>query len=313
MALWVAGAILAALAAALRPDQTAAAARVTAGPFAALAAIILASALAGRTGVFRILARALIPDRGPAIASAAAILTFTAMLSALVNLDVAVVVAMPVALHTARSQGLAAGRLAVAVAITANATSFLLPTSNITTLLLLARRPLPAAYLSGSWLPWILVTAVTIGPLSAWAGRGTAGQARPVTAGPSARAASGLVPMFLAASGIRALLGTGLVLHGSLAGQLAEGSALAAAAGNLPAAAALTPASTPGLWAAILATAIGPNLLLTGSVATLICRRLAGDGGARLSGGQFSVIGLALLPAQLAAATLGLHITGALG
>lgn len=310
--MWVAGVILAALAAALRPDQTAAAARATAGPFATLAAIILASALAGHIGLFRILARTLIPHRGPAVASAAAILAFTAMLSGLVNLDVAVVVAMPIAMHAAR-QGLAAGRLAVVVAITANATSFLLPTSNITSLLLLARRPLPAAYLSGSWLPWLLVTAVTIGPLSVWAGRGAAGQARPVMAGPSARAAAGLAPMFLAACGIRALLGTGLVLHGSLAAQLAQGSVLAAAVNNLPAAAAVTPASTPGLWAAILAAAIGPNLLLTGSVATLICRQLASDGGARLVGWRFTVIGLALVPAQLAVASLGLHITGAIG
>jgi Na+/H+ antiporter NhaD/arsenite permease-like protein len=278
-----------------------------------VAAIILASALAGRIGVFRLLARALIPHRGTAIASAAAILAFTALLSGLVNLDVAVVVAMPAALHAARSRGLAAGRLAVAVAITANATSFLLPTSNITSLLLLARRALPAAYLSDSWLPWILVTAVTIGPLSVWAARGTASQATPATAGPSAWAASSLVPMYLAACGIRALLGTGLVLHGSLAGQLAQGSALAAAASNLPVAAAITPASTPGLWAAILATTIGPNLLLTGSVATLIGRRIAGDSGARLGGFQFSAIGLALVPVQLAAATLGLHLTGALG
>jgi len=47
-------------------------------------------------------------------------------------------------------------------------------------------------------------------------------------------------------------------------------------------------------------------------VATLITRRIARDGSARLSAWQFSAIGLALVPAQLAAATLGLHITGVL-
>jgi Na+/H+ antiporter NhaD/arsenite permease-like protein len=312
VAVWAAGVILATVAAALRPDGLAAAARATAGPFATLAAIILASALAGRTGVFGVLARALTAGRGTAAGSAAAVLTFTALLSGLVNLDVAVVVAMPAALQTARRQGLAAGRLAVAVAITANATSFLLPTSNITSLLLLARRPLPADYLASSWLPWLLVTAVTIGPLTAWAARGRADRARTVTGGPSARAASGLLPMFCIASGTRALLGTGLALHGSLTAQLAQGSALAAAASNLPAAAALTPGSTAGLWAAILATAIGPSLLLTGSVATLICRRIARDGGTTLGAGQFTITGLLLVPAQLAAAALGLHLTGAL-
>ena len=66
------------------------------------------------------------------------------------------------------------------------------------------------------------------------------------------------------------------------------------------------------MWAAILATTAGPNLLITGSVATLITRRIARDAGARLAIWQFSAIGLALVPAQLAAATLGLHITGVL-
>jgi arsenical pump membrane protein len=295
------------------PHAAATAATATARPFATLAAIILASALAGRLGAFAVLARALIPARGAKTITAAAVLTFTALLSALVNLDVAVVVAMPVALQAAQRQGLPAGRLAVAVAMTANAASFLLPTSNLTNLLLLSRVPTPTPdYISDCWLPWILVTAITLGPLALWAGTAAASPAHAATAGPSARAVSDLVPMFLLASAIRALLGTGLALHGSFTGQLAGEALLAAAVSNLPAAAAIVPAGTPGLWAAILATTAGPGLLVTGSVATLITRRIARDGSAPLSARQFSAIGLALIPAQLAAATLGLHITGAL-
>ena len=295
------------------PHAAATAATATARPFATLAAIILASALAGRIGAFQVLARALIPARSGPVICAAAVLTFTALLSALVNLDVAVVVAMPVALQAACRQRLPAGRLAVAVAMTANAASFLLPTSNITNLLLLSRAPASTpSYLSDSWLPWILVTAITVAPLAWWAGTTTTSAAPAVTAGPSARAVSDLVPMFLLASAIRALLGTGLALHGSFTGQLAGGALLAAAVSNLPAAAAIVPAGTPGLWAAILATTIGPGLLVTGSVATLITRRIARDGNTRLSAWQFTAIGLALVPAQLAAATLGLHITGLL-
>lgn len=105
MIIWAAGIVLPIIAAALRPDASAAAA-ATARPFATLAAIILASALAHRLGAFRILASALIPARGPKITSAAAILTLTALLSALVNLDVAVVVVMPVALQAALRRGL---------------------------------------------------------------------------------------------------------------------------------------------------------------------------------------------------------------
>ena len=118
--------------------------------------------------------------------------------------------------------------------------------------------------------------------------------------------------MFAAASALRAILAAGIALRGGLAAQLAIGSAVTAAADNLPAAAALRPAGWPGLWAAILATAIGPGLLITGSVATLICRRIARDAGAKLRALQFSAIGSALLPAQLAAAVIGLHLTGAL-
>jgi arsenical pump membrane protein len=295
------------------PHAAATAAAATARPFATLAAIILASALAGRIGAFQVLARALIPARGARVISAAAILIFTALLSALVNLDVAVVVAMPVALQAAHRQGLSTDRLAVAVAITANAASFLLPTSNITNLLLLSRMPASTpAYLSHSWIPWILVTAITLTPLALWARTDATSPAHAVAAGPPARAMSDLVPMFLLAAAIRALLGTGLALHGSFTSQLAREALLAATINNLPAAAAIVPAGTPGLWAAILATTIGPGLLVTGSVATLITRRIARDGNARLSASQFTAIGLALVPAQLAAATLGLHLTGTL-
>jgi hypothetical protein len=53
-------------------------------------------------------------------------------------------------------------------------------------------------------------------------------------------------------------------------------------------------------------------LLITGSVATLITRRIARDGGAKLISWQFTAIGMVLVPAQVAAATLGLHLIGVL-
>src|SRR5712691_4528655 len=311
--LWAAAVILTAAAACLRPQDLLPAARMTVGPFATLAAIIAGSALAGRLGVFRALAGLLIRDRPPRGLAAAAVLAFTALLAGLVNLDVAVVVAMPVALEAARRHGLPAGRLAVAVALTANAASFLLPTSNITSLLLLGRAPLPAlAYLRGSWLAWLLVVAVTVGSLSGWLARAGTGPARASSARPSGRAALDLIPMFAAAAAIRAFLAAGVALRGALAVQLIAGSALACVVNNLPAAAALRPAGTAGLWAAILATAIGAGLLLTGSVATLICRRIARDAGTALSAWQFTATGSLLVPAQLAAAAIGLHLAAAL-
>jgi arsenical pump membrane protein len=300
----------------LRPAAALPAARATLGPFVTLAAIIGCSVLADRLGAFRQAARLLVPDRAPRTVAAAAVLAFTALLSALVNLDVAVVLATPVAMRAARGHRLPAGSLAVAVAVTANATSFLLPTANVTNLLLLARALLPAPdYVRGSWVAWLLVMAVTIGPLTGWltrAGTAGTGPARAVPAGPSARAALDLVPMFLIASAIRAIAAGGLTLRGGTAVQLAAGAAFAAAVSNLPAAAALHPAGALGLWAAILATTIGPNLIITGSVATMICRRITRDAGATFNAWQFSAAGCTLLPAQLAVATLGLHVTGAL-
>jgi Na+/H+ antiporter NhaD/arsenite permease-like protein len=311
--LWAAAAILLAAAAWVRPGAVLPSARVTLGPFAVLAAIIAGSVLAGRIGLFRTLAKLLIPDRAPRLVVAGSVLVFTALLAGLANLDVAVVVAMPVAMRAAARHSLPAGRLAAAVAVTANSASFLLPTSNITSLLLLERvRLAPLAYLQGSWLAWLLVVTVTIGSLSCWLTQARTGSAMAGQARPSGRVALDLIPMYLAASSVRAILAAGITLRGGLAAQLAAGSALTCAVNNLPAAAALRPAGTAGLWAAILATAIGPGLLITGSVATVICRRIAKDSGAALRALQFTAIGSVLMPAQLTAAVIGLHLTGAL-
>jgi len=311
--LWTAAVVLMAAAAVLRPGALPAAASATAGPFATLAAIIAGSALAGRLGVFRALARLLIRDQAPRPVAAASVLAFTALLSGLVNLDVAVVVAMPVALDAARRHSICVGRVAVAVAITANAASFLLPTSNITSLLLLGHAHLPALdYLRGAWLAWLLAVTVTIASLTRWLTPAAASPAVAASSRPRGTAALDLIPMYVAATAIRAILATGITLRGGLTTQLLADSLLTCTVNNLPAAAALHPAGTAGLWPAILATAIGPGLLLTGSVATLICRRIARDAGATLSARLYTTVGLVLVPAQLAVAVLGLHLTGAL-
>src|SRR5439155_230604 len=67
-----------------------------------------------------------------------------------------------------------------------------------------------------------------------------------------------LAPMFLGASAIRALLGGGLVLHGTFVEQFVSGAALASTLNNLPAAAAVRAVASSGRWAAILAMAVGP-------------------------------------------------------
>jgi arsenical pump membrane protein len=317
LAIWAAALVLVAAAALVRGGLLIRAVTITGVPFLTLAAVIAAGLGLDRAGVFRVLARLILPASAPDWVAAAGTLGFTALLSGLVNLDVAVVVAMPVALNVARRRGLHAGRLAVSVAITANATSFLFPTSNLTTLLVLDRAPVAAwTFVAQSWLAWLLVTAVTVGALSLMVRRpgsspATTGRvtARTVTLGTAAMALLDLVPMFIGASAINALLDGGMALHGGLLGDLAMTSGIAAGANNLPAAAALTIAGA-SRWAAVLGLAIGPNLLLTGSVATLISRRIARDHDAEFKALTFSVVGAALLPLQLLLALAGLHLTG---
>jgi Na+/H+ antiporter NhaD/arsenite permease-like protein len=274
-------------------------ARATAGPFLTLAVLISSGLLADRTGLFRVLARLLIPADSPPRVAFAMVLVFTAILSGVVNLDVAVVVALPVALRVAGQTRVSASRLRLATALTANAASFLLPTSNLTTLLILSRSPMSTLeYVRGSWAAWLLVCVLTVCGLTlALARPGGVGHGvadRPMTIW----ALLDLVPLFVCASATRALLGVGLTLQGRFAGQLGEGFVFAAAANNLPAAAAVHPSGPGGTWAAVLAMAIGPNLLITGSIATIICRRIARDEGASFGIATFSLLGLIAVPCR---------------
>jgi arsenical pump membrane protein len=311
--IWTAGVSTATAAAALHADRFGAAAMETVGPFLTLAVVLAVGVVADRAGAFAHIARVLVPDGASARLSIAAVLMFTALVGGLINLDVAVVVAVPIALGVARQKRVRASELAVAVALTANATSFLLPTSNLTNLLVLNRSPMaPSTYLAQSWLAWLLVSTFTVGVLTAIVGRHEVEQ--PVTVPAQSRGLGvilDLFPMFLAASAIRAFLGTGWLLHGGFLRDVVSGSLLAAAVNNLPAAAAVTAPGATARWAAVLAMAIGPNLLLTGSVATLICRRMARTGHAGFRTGVFTVVGAALLPAQILLAFAGLTLTGA--
>src|SRR2546426_9228745 len=99
LALWGAALILGVAALAVDPRRVWPSARGTAGPFLTLGVVIAAGALIDRLGAFRLVARVLIPTRASPVVAFAAVLGFTAILSGLVNLDVAVVLAMPVALR----------------------------------------------------------------------------------------------------------------------------------------------------------------------------------------------------------------------
>lgn len=314
LVLWGAAFALSVATPLLEPHRVWPAAEATARPFLTLAFVIVVGAVADSLGIFRFLFRLAIPARASPRVAFAGVLGFTAILSGVVNLDVAVVVAMPFALRVGARTDLPRSWLPLATALTANSTSFLLPTSNLTTLLVLGRAPLSTvAYLRESWVAWLMVSAFTVAVLTlALVGRPN-GAARGVAdQGVSLRAVLDLAPMFLCASAIRAFLSGGLMLRGGLVEQVGVGSILASSLNNLPAATAVRAIGATGRWAAVLAMAIGSNLIVTGSVATLICRRIARDCGVQFGAVPFSLLGLAIVPLQILVAAIGLHASGAL-
>lgn len=301
------------------PARTVAAARATGPPFLALGLVLVIGGLAARAGVFdrswQLVDRAVGDRRRVAIV---AVLGWVGLLSAVVNLDVAVVVGMPIALAAGRRTGIPAARIAIGVAATANAASFLLPTSNVTTLLVVGDIE-GRGFLQGSWVAWGLTTTLTVLALAWFAANGATeprdlrpdGRIRPIPWRVGALTLD-LVAMFAIAVGVRAWLGDGIGVDGGFLPAFFIAGPISAIANNLPVAAALTPHGSGATWGTVLGLAIGPNLLVWGSVATVICRRIVIEEGGTLPWRTFSLAGAVLFPLQAAVAFVGLRLTGAI-
>jgi arsenical pump membrane protein len=98
----------------------------------------------------------------------------------------------------------------------------------------------------------------------------------------------------------------------------ALGAALANLINNLPAVLVLLPLAAPAGPGAVLAVLagvnIGPNLTYTGSLATLLWRRVLHERGSRPSLGEFTRLGLLTVPPAIVLAVLALwaslHLIG---
>jgi Na+/H+ antiporter NhaD/arsenite permease-like protein len=312
----MAGTSAAALVAAITirgPASVVAASSQTWEPFAAVGAVITAGWVGVRSGVIDKLGRRLVASERSSIVTVAVVLAWVFALAGFTNLDVAVVATAPLALVVASTQGLDASMLALGVAQAANAGSILLPTANLTTMLTMSgSTAIEGSYLRQVWLAWILVGVVTVPVLSALA----SGADRPPNPAPVhwslPRIAADLGVMLVLATGLRALIPRGVPLGQDYWSAALRASTLAATANNLPAAAAVHAGTQAATWGAVTGLAIGPNLLLTGSVASVIVRGIARDAGVPLSLRTFTLVGFVLVPLQLAAAFLGLKLTGAL-
>lgn len=152
------------VAAAASPGRAGAAFAQAWPAFALVVGLLLIGAAAAREGVFAAAgaAAARIPGGAPALL--AALLAVEAVVTAVLNLDTAVVFLTPVLLHAARQRSLAEEPFLYGAVFVANAASLLLPGSNLTNLIVLSQERVPGSTLAAHLAPaWVVAVVVTIG------------------------------------------------------------------------------------------------------------------------------------------------------
>jgi Na+/H+ antiporter NhaD/arsenite permease-like protein len=250
-----------------------------------LAVAVGLSALAVRLGLAARVAEALArrARRRPALLYVLVCLS-SAAATALVSLDGAVVLLVPVVLELGR-RGAAVRPLLLGMVAVANAFSLGLPEGNPTNLVVLARLDEGLGAYTLRALPAAVGAAVICAAGAAWLGRGAEwSRAAPtqvrVGAGLGAVARLGLqlsallvvlIPVARHVPGIRSS-GLGVSL-----GVAAVTAAVAATVNNLPASAAIAATlSGPAAYAALAGVSVGALATEHGSVATLLAGELAG-------------------------------------
>jgi arsenical pump membrane protein len=131
--------------------------------FALVAGLLLIGAVAAREGVFAeagaLMARA--PD-GPFVLLSG-LLVVEALVTAVLNLDTAVVFLTPVLLHAARTRGLGEAPFLYGAVFMANSASLLLPGANLTNLIVLAHEHVSGTTFASRLAPaWCVSVAITI-------------------------------------------------------------------------------------------------------------------------------------------------------
>jgi arsenical pump membrane protein len=134
--------------------------------FALVAGLLLIGAVAAQENLF-VSAGALVARApGGPFTLLAGLLLVEAAITALLNLDTAVVFMTPVLLHAARHRGVAEDAFLYGAVFMANAASLLLPGSNLTNLIVLAHEHISgvtfAARLAGAWVVSIVLTIVFV-------------------------------------------------------------------------------------------------------------------------------------------------------
>jgi arsenical pump membrane protein len=123
--------------------------------FALVTGLLLIGAAAAREGLFAAAGAVAARAPGGAVTLLCALLLLEALVTAVLNLDTAVVFMTPVLLHAARHRGVPDGPFLYGSVFMANAASLLLPGSNLTNLIVLTQEHVPgttfAAHLAPAW------------------------------------------------------------------------------------------------------------------------------------------------------------------
>jgi arsenical pump membrane protein len=132
--------------------------------FALVVGLLLIGAVAAREGVFATAGAFVAGAPGGAFVLLAGLLLVEAAVTAVLNLDTAVVFLTPVLLHAARARGLADGPFLYGAVFMANAASLLLPGANLTNLIVLAHEHVSGTTFAARLAPaWGVSVAITIG------------------------------------------------------------------------------------------------------------------------------------------------------
>src|SRR5207247_6963816 len=127
-----------------------------------VAGLLLIGAVAAADGLFEAAGARLARTRLGARGLLLALLGLVAVVTAVLNLDTAVVFLTPVVVHAARQRALDERPFLYGSVFMANAGSLLLPGSNLTNLLVLRSDPQPGAAFAMRMLPaWIVACAIT--------------------------------------------------------------------------------------------------------------------------------------------------------
>jgi arsenical pump membrane protein len=157
-------------------------------PFVLVCGLLLIGVVAHADGLFERAGSLLERLPGPPAVLLAGAMMLVAVVTALLNLDTAVVFLTPVLVLAARSRGIDEEPFLYAAVYLANASSLYLPGSNLTNLLVLAGDPLPGAtFAAGLLAPALAATLLTAAGLWLLFRRRLRGPRRERSGGASAR------------------------------------------------------------------------------------------------------------------------------